>query len=470
MKYLLGFILFTIQQLWAVSLKDDKYYHYDVFFTNPICKTYQLQTKVYSNNGDPILTKPKNVYCKYHDARKNQKRQDSPHYNLVKLINDPDLKELKMAYLSFSNADIINQICNVVTKKNVRFTLFVDKKNTRKVDKMRKLRKLMSCRPEQKFSEVGVANYPKIKFRGHTGKIGFAHNKIIVASFKSEPRKRVIVFSSGNMSSGTTLHHENWHFVTVSRESYFAQIHDCLLEGMDNHAKSIRRRGDKKKKSAKDVFASFIKTCRANINAEEEKDIKVYIVPGEGNLAMENIIDKINKSKKIAVAAHRFTHFGLLTALKRASHNTKQDVRFVGDDDIYWAGMLNYMPSKNRVVCSSKHNPNVVRTVGANMCNEYFNVRDLERAGAKVKYMQTNQKMFLLHHNKYVLFNLEDGSRGLHCGAGNFTKAAFDKNFENYYYITIPEVIDRFQQQYQYVWDDLATSKGDLPQNDISNL
>ena len=51
----------------------------------------------------------------------------------------------------------------------------------------------------------------------------------------------------------------------------------------------------------------------------------------------------------------------------------------------------------------------------------------------------------------------------LHCGAGNFTEAAFSDNFENYYFITIPEVLEKFKKQYEYMWTKLATPEGKLP-------
>ncbi len=77
--------------------------------------------------------------------------------------------------------------------------------------------------------------------------------------------------------------------------------------------------------------------------------------------------------------------------------------------------------------------------------------------------MQTNQNLFLLHHNKYIIFDFEKEQDAVHCGAGNFTQAAFSKNFENYYYITIPEIVEEFKQQYDHVWNDLATKQQDMP-------
>ena len=100
------------------------------------------------------------------------------------------------------------------------------------------------------------------------------------------------------------------------------------------------------------------------------------------------------------------------------------------------------------------------------MCNEYFYMRSVESSGVDVRFMETNHNVFLLHHNKYIIFDYADESGradGVHCGAGNFTQAAFSKNFENFYYITVPEVVEKFKAQYEYKFTELATAEEDMP-------
>lgn len=468
MKFVLGLIL-TIPSVFGASIKDFDHYNYDVFFTNPECRGYEYKESVYSFDGKPLDGKPENVYCKYSDAKKNQKRKSSPHYNIKKLISNKSVKELRMAYLSFSSSDIINTLCDkTINENNTKLSLIVDKGNKSDPGKMEKIQKLLTCKPAKKYIDAGVANYPTVEFRGQVGGLGYAHNKIIMATYKDLTDKVTIVFSSANMSSGTVLHHENWHFLTTSTKSYLAQAHVCILDGMKNHAVSVRsnaRLGIKKMSAIKN-FKKYINKCRAAITTEEEDDIKLSIVPSDGEKAMSNIVEQIGKSKRISVAVHRFSHKSLISALKKAGKNKKQEVRFVADDDIFWSGKANEM-SNGRVDCNPRRNPEAVPRVGANMCNEYFNVLSLDRSRVDVKYMQTNQSLFLLHHNKYIIFEYADGSSALHCGAGNFTKAAFSKNFENYYFIKIPEVVEKFKKQYDYVWNDLATSVKDLPSQQV---
>ncbi len=460
--------LILVQSAFAKNLQDSQFYDYKVYFTNPQCDGYEYDEPVYSFSGELLTKKPTNVYCKHGDTSKNQKRKNTPHYQLVKLLSDKDLVSLQMAYLSFSNSNIIETLCETTIKKNnVKLTLVVDKGNKSDERKMQKLNALKSCvKSQEELKEGEVANIPEIHFRGQVGGLGYAHNKIIYASYKSEPNKVKLVYSSANMSSGTTLHHENWHFVTTAKNTYFAQVHQCILTGMKDYSKSIRanRSLGRAKMSAIQNFKNYMRKCRSDIEEEEENDIKISVVPSDGEETMENIIESIGSAKKVSVAVHRFTHQDLIYALQKAGK--KKQVRFIADDDIFWAGEVNRV-SDERIVCSPKYNPNAKPTVGANMCNEYFYVQRLVRSRVDVKYMQTNQNVFLLHHNKYIIFEFEDGKDAVHCGAGNFTGAAFSKNFENYYYITIPSVVKKFKKQYDYVWNNLATAEKDLPSKEI---
>jgi hypothetical protein len=105
-----------------------------------------------------------------------------------------------------------------------------------------------------------------VHYRGSTGGLGYAHNKIMIVN-PGKPLVK-IVYSSGNMTSGTSTNHENWNFITTSGESYFAAAHKCVVESMISS-------GD-----TKDSFAASLNECRGNIKATPEMDIK-NILPGE---------------------------------------------------------------------------------------------------------------------------------------------------------------------------------------------
>lgn len=417
----------------AVNLSDYKPYEYEVLFTNPVCETYFYDQDVYSKNGDLILHKPKNVYCKKSDLEPSGNRPESPQYRLVEWIRDSQTKEIFFAYLSFSDKTIRHELCEAITNRNVKvkFVLHTDTGKTQ-------ADLLLECRPKNFANDPDFKpNLPEVHYTGNKGihgegTIGYAHNKLFVVNPNDSSTVK-LAFSSGNMSSGTVLHHENWHFITTSPESYFYQAHQCLMEGVQKHDGSRKQ------------YRDFVRKCKNAISVAQEDDIKTFWVPGEGTQAMNTIKEGIQKSKSLSLAAHRFSYSSLIKELKKGmKKNPDLSVRLITDDDIYWSGVLK-------------------KQVGSNTLMEFGKVMGLVREGMEVKYMETNQNMFLLHHNKFVLFEFNQGG-AVFAGAGNFTGTAFKSNFENFYYITIPSVVEAFKKQYRHMWHQLATGPKDMPQ------
>ena len=197
--------------------------------------------------------------------------------------------------------------------------------------------------------------------------------------------------------------------------------------------------------SRDNAFKNFINNCREDIKAREESDIKLSFVPGDGNRAFEFIEKGIRRSDKIYMGAHRFSFNKLIKALTdKLNRSRKVDVRLIADDDLYWVAN-----TKGLEVPNTTH--------------EYRKVEALRKLGMNVKYLETNHWSRLLHHNKFIVFYKSGRPFAVHAGAGNFTGTAFKSNFENFYYITIPEVVAAFDKQYEYLWD-LASTWGELPQ------
>lgn len=421
MKYFL-FIVIAFNS-YAISIKDYSPYKYEVYFTNPVCEEYAYENPVLTNNGNFVLSKPKNVYCKDQDTLINEFRITSPNYHVLKLIEDKDVNELFLAYLSFSNHQVADALCRAI-RRDVKVTFIIDSNAVERNSARREIDFIKSCRP------ITIENEPRVEFRGNISGLGYAHNKIIMASYKSNPQKAVVVFGSGNMSTGTTTHHENWNFLTTNKKTHFYQSHGCIKEGMLDVQSRSR-------------FKKFMKECRSKISVPQEDDIKVYAIPTDGKVTMDNIKDKFSKATSIDGAAHRFTHPAISDAIVKAENNGKR-VRFILDDDIYWVGVRG-------------------KTTGASRYMEFVNSIKIIKAGAEVRYMQTNQNNWQLHHNKFLIFNFADGTGGVHTGAGNFTKAAFSKNFENYYYMTMPEAVDQFRTQFDHMFNNLGTSFEMMP-------
>jgi hypothetical protein len=174
----------------------------------------------------------------------------------------------------------------------------------------------------------------------------------------------------------------------------------------------------------------------------------------------------IDRAAHVDVGAHRFGHAGLIDSLAdRLAGDDSFTVRMVADDDLYWL---------DPVVGEAQQ-------VGDNDTFEADNVARLDRAGDgrfEIRYMETNHAEHLLHHNKYLIYRDDEGRPfATLCGAANLTGTGFWSNFENIYYVRIPEVVDQFDVQFARVWDGrradgddqdppVATPIGRLPQLD----
>ena len=422
----------------AKKLSDYTPYNYDVLFTNPDCKEHTYKDPINSVKGELIYNKPKNAYCKPEENKKVEEQKHTPFYRIKEWIRDPETKEIFMAYLSFSKKAIRDELCTAIKERGLKLTLIVDKNNKKRG--MESLLDLKSC-PAFRIGQDGIS-IPEVLTRGGEGrgknKIGFAHNKLILIN-PHQKGKVKLAFSSGNMSNGTTTHHENWHFITTNSESYFFQSHLCLKKGLLDHASSI------------DVFTIFIKECRATIEAPEETDIKAFFVPAEGKEAMEALKSEMGHASEIRMATHRFSSKEIIAsmeeALERGAH-----IQFVFDDDLYWTSKLK-------------------RGMGRNLYREAVHVDNLIQKGLKVKYIETfadsvfGARKVQLQHNKFLIFTgpMHD-SYSVFTGAGNLTGAAFQKNFENFYLIKDPAVYFMFRLQYYRFWNDMGTAAEDMPE------
>ncbi len=444
-------------QAFAVKLTDYSPFEYKVSFTNPICKKYYYDDPVYSFNGDRIDHKPENVFCTGRDKKASEAQENGPTANLLNWIEDENTTEIFMAYLSFSSSTIYRALCKAVETRGLKLTLVYDSKNDTPEVKTINGKQVTTYPRRAKIDQLKKCQYeghdrPSVRVRSSGGKghgkneTGFAHNKVFMVNPYSKSEVK-IAFSSGNMSSGVVTHHENWHFVTTSPESYFAEIHQCLRKGVMYHDEGIKE------------FAGYIKECRSRIEAEEEEDIKVFIIPGEGDKARESISKEFRKSKRVDVAAHRFFDWHIRGEMKDALKFGKE-VRLVADDDLFYAGFYR-------------------QSVGRNMDVEARYVKNLEKDGLQVAYMETNNGTDgldsdsqqnarpQLHHNKFLIFNYGNGEGKVFTGAGNLTDSAFTKNHENFYLISIKndqiDVYQEFAKQYKRLFNELGTQEKDLP-------
>lgn len=434
-------------------LQDYKPYKYEVLFTDPECGVYTYTQEVKSVSGKVLKQKPQNVYCKNkYDLRRSGDRPQSPQYRLVEWINQPNVKEIFFTYLSFRNKAVKNALCEVAKKGvKVRFVMSSTEDTTI-------ANELVACSPEN----------VEMKLRGMEGDLGYAHNKFFIINPNSKYEFKV-VFSSGNMTSGPVIHHENWNFITTNANSQFAQAHVCAMKA----------EWDEVSGRSRTAYIKSIADCRANIKAPVEKDIKVFFVPGEGEpekygqskkTAVDYLLNGdqeagtpgINNAKRIWLACHRFFYSKMVNAISKrmsaSSAKYRPDMRIVCDDDTYYKAM------------------DPANGAGDTMPEEFFKMQGLQKQGADLKFMETNSDEHQLHHSKYLIFasknsNAAKNTNGdqpgdftaVFTGSANLTGAGFNKNWENSYYITIPEVVYKFADHYVHTWENLATAIPDLP-------
>jgi len=433
-------------------LSDYKPFKYEVLFTDPVCGVYKYNAPVYSQSGVLLTQKPENVYCKNKfDLRRSGDRISSPQYRIIQwieqLVNSSSSeKEIFFTYLSFRNKAVKEALCSAA-KKGVRINFVMSATEDQTAAK-----ELVACNPDN----------VQMKTRGMEGGLGFAHNKFFIINPNSK-REFKIVFSSGNMTSGPVIHHENWNFITTHAKSHFAQSHICAMRAEWNDQSGRDRK----------AYIKAIRDCRASIAAPEEKDIKVFFIPGEGEpesgitkkTAVEYLLygdgefPGILNAKKIWMGCHRFFYSKMINALsKRMTSSAKPELRIVADDDTFY----------------KVNDPNY--TIGDTMPEEYYKLSQLSSKGAKIKYMETNGEEHQLHHSKYFLFakydknpskNTVDDFKSVFTGSANLTGAGFNKNWENSYYITIPSVVKAFAEHYVYTWDKLATAPEMLPKQGL---
>ena len=412
---------------------------------------------------------------------------------LLDWIESKETKEIFFAYQSVSDSAVLGAICEAIKERNIKVTfvmsrqrgpregggfdplLDVSKKPVVETENSqvrfdRVMKRLTGCGLTDEMQR------PVGYLRGHSGKkesdsLGWAHNKFFMIN-PSDPVKMHFASGSGNLTTGAvSSNHENWlFFENIPTQTYLAQSTLCVMKSqlMDRAQFSL---------------SSYVKhngECLNKIPKSYKKamGIRTYYIPGSGDLAIkETLIPALSSSKKITMAAHLFGYpalfvrglscaaskkpnsfcfkrKGRVPGFKKGIGNSR--VRMITDDDIHWLRV-------GQIGENGK--------VGFNSPWEANNVERVDRAGANIRYIQTahQEKFIQIHHSKIILF--EDGPmEGVWTGAGNFTVNALHTNFENYFYITIPSVVEAYKQQLDQMWQETATPYRDMPKIDTMPL
>lgn len=414
--------------IFLLNLFQTNALEHKILFTNPLCDTPNKSI----------------TYCTKNDYNYNIVKSDGVFQTYVKNLFRRPFNKVIVSYLSFSNSELTEAYKSLLLKHNPKFTIILDDPFEEEPEKVRKLLRqpltyssfhqgltseylsFKNGAPKKALSEAyellkfaheyNISPSPTLLLRGQTDGSGYSHMKMTY--LESETTKSLIL-GSANLSQGLALHHENWHFFEDSKDSNFVEVHKCILDNLINEPLSY----------SKSEYAKHTKLCT---NQQNDDHYKAYFTPGQGQLAIADIQKSFEQSDEIWIAAHRFSNTQIFNAIKRALALNKT-VRLIVDDDLYW------VEHKRGRYLNSKYEAN--------------KIKPLLKLGLKIKYLSTNNKEFLLHHNKYIIFIKEQRPFKVFTGAGNLTISAFTRNFENYFMTNKSEASLIFHNQYQIMWN-----------------
>ncbi len=503
---------------------------YEVLFTNPVCprqkfisyrprnvspieildaaqkahkvspKRDQVNEVKLDERGIPTLSGgfrthiPGNVFCDSNDFEASNKRgsenpyrsKDSPIHRIQDWIQSTKSSdELFIASFSLSMASVANWTCEAA-QRGVRVKVFMH---------------------EPDFGSGAfdiISKCPGVELLQFKSSGRLAHMKSIMVVYnnvehsESLKDKVRVSFQSGNISSGTWGHHENWNFITQDRQHWLSQDHICLRDAIT--PETVGNLGK---------LYQLLDQCREThgVNAARAQDsgIRNYFIPKSGGAyddrkELDKLTAEIEKSSAVWIAAHHLTEPDLVKTLAlRLKNNPNFKVRMLIDSELFWA---NFRDSENQGLswkvdgkvygesdsvssyCQWAIPEEKVRDVRCSLFNRgefgdpidellqdqasklAYGPRTLELAGAELRMMESNHLAKMLFHNKIIIFHYEnpmgDIKGSVFTGAGNLSKAGFDKNFENYYLVTIPHVHEAFRVQFESLFNRAAAAQ-DLP-------
>lgn len=371
---------------------------FDIRFTNPQCKAY----------GD----KPKNAFCTRDDLPRNQANPEGPYQKVLSQIRDRANKKITLATMTFSHRDVASELCKAV-RRGVDVTVLIDSGAEQATADQ-----VAAC--GGKVHKVGVAEAEGER-RGD-----LHHNKFLLAERNDES---TLVFATANFSNpGMTINHETWSFVTESNDSAFMRNHQCLIESLKRYRDDLSR------------FRRDISQCRTSY-ARDSK-IETLFVPADSSRLIQLIESEMKKSSRVLMTSNRYS-FARIT--KAFGGSRADDRRAVFDDDLYWGGIQPKAADGTPLADYTRE------AVDARA------VSGLERAGVNVRFTQTSFGAAQKMHNKFIVFDSM-----VIVGAGNYTGGGLLANFENFYVIRDAEVVEKFKEQFDYLWD-VSSGRRQMP-------
>jgi phosphatidylserine/phosphatidylglycerophosphate/cardiolipin synthase-like enzyme len=355
--------------------------------------------------------KPRNAYCTRADVARAQTQNEGPYKKVLELIKKRGVQEITLGTMTFSHKDVAAALCQAISNR-VQVTVLIDSSAEMVIaDSVAKcggrVFKVGTAEPEDEEAPRGDLH----------------HNKFLLAKSQNES---TLVFSTANFSNpGLTINHEVWTFVTAKNDSEFIQNHECLIESLKSYTDDLSR-------FRKDMLA-----CRSRVSKDQSSPIESLFVPADSARLMKLIDDNIRSSSRVLLSSNRYSYDKVTSAIAASK---SRDSRAVFDDDLYWGGV---QPTEDYV----------------REALDARKVAQLEKTGAKVRFTQTSYGAAQKMHSKFIVLD-----RMVIVGAGNYTYAGMSSNFENFYVIRDPVTVEKFKQQFEYLWS-LSTPRSQMPKD-----
>jgi hypothetical protein len=398
---------------------------------------------------------------------------------LSSIINDPKYNSISLAYLSFSNFKIKDQLCEAAKRgKNIDLILHVT--DAAKDLAQSLARDCLEQTPNGPVNNVRVLGVGR-DYNSTGGHL--QHAKIFMASefHRTPPMHKIdasahnlvstaklwFTSSSANMSShGTGIHFENWIFFNDKINSNLAQRNLCFFDSMFEAHEGVAAGTDRR-----DIFAGIYDNCVRQIRTRERRNIKFFVEPTNGPKAITKLEETLRASRELLVSIHRFgswrIHNGVVDAINRLRNPGISGV--IQDDDTLKFSVVNgysINPQDNR--------PIDILSMNNSDLNAY---RAQKNGGIKAKFMITEFDVYRqLFHNKFIVRDAhyyENGNRRryrgqLFQGAGNFTNSALNigrngrGHYEHFYHIKIPGIVKAFRDAWVAL-DKMSVSRRNHP-------
>lgn len=347
--------------------------------------------------------RPVGSFCTRADLDRNLKKEDGVFEKLSSLISDPETKSIALGTMTFSNRNVATLLCQAA-KNGVEVEIFLDAGAAAET-----ARTIEKCGAT--LNLVGEAESENKRGDLH-------HNKFMLVQREKDS---TVVFSTANFSNpGLTINHETWGFITDSNRSIAIQNHVCLIESLREY------QGDMS------GFRSNIRACKKN---DTNQSVQSLFVPVESSNLVRLIETGYRESSRVLMTSNRFSFPRIINAAEKSQ---AEDQRAVFDDDLFWGRTTPTEDYKDEALDAQR-------------------VQSLQKAGVDVRFTQTSNKAAQKMHSKFIVFD-----DFVVVGAGNFTHGGLMANFENFYVIRDPEIIEQFVAQFEYLWE-LSNSAQQMP-------